>query len=202
LHFLLELIAALSMLRLQLCGRKVRQDVLLEELKKYNVKAKVAAHKINTDEIAAIRFLSGTSSDFQRGLKIIWGTDKLQHTSITLSMLAAPWLSKHGELPVTQKDNPTWYGILQVSPQKLEYWLRRADGRFAAKAGNPTYSRFSAQAKWTHTAKLQHPSPGGGHTGQRKGPKLAEFHVQDVEGPRLAGLDCAVLPRRPGQGPV
>jgi hypothetical protein len=113
--------------------RKSRPDVLAEEIKKYNSKATARAHKINSDEISAVRFLAGGTPEFLKLLKIIWGTDKLQHTSITLSMLSAAWLNRSSELAVTQKDNPTWYSILQVTPQKLEFWLRRADGRFAVR---------------------------------------------------------------------
>lgn len=66
--------------------RKSRQQVLSDIIKEYNKAEKVRACKINTDEMAAIRFLSMRDDHFISHLKVIWGADRIGNTAVPMNM--------------------------------------------------------------------------------------------------------------------
>jgi hypothetical protein len=66
--------------------RKSRQQVLVDLIKDYNKGEKVRSCKINTDEIAAIRFLSLRDETFISHLKVLWGADRIGNTAVPMNM--------------------------------------------------------------------------------------------------------------------
>jgi hypothetical protein len=112
-------------------------------MKAYNTKASVRSHKINGDEMQAVKFLAEQDETFVRRLKSIWGTEKLQHTSMPLSLLCSNFLSDASELPIAQKANPVWHQILTPTAAKRQQWLNRVDGRFQEKATGEGHLPFS-----------------------------------------------------------
>jgi len=66
--------------------RKSRQQVLVDFIRDYNKGEKVRSCKINTDEIAAIRFLSLRDEAFINHLKVLWGADRIGNTAVPMNM--------------------------------------------------------------------------------------------------------------------
>jgi hypothetical protein len=66
--------------------RKSRQQVLVDLIKDYNKDEKVRSCKINTDEIAAVRFLSQRDEAFINHLKVLWGADRIGNTAVPMNM--------------------------------------------------------------------------------------------------------------------
>ena len=85
---------------------------------------------MTTNEIKGLKTVFRMDAAFQRRLKLIWGGDKLNHTSINLEMISQDFLDLSRPLSVSRHDNPTWHRILTKSAPKFMAWLERSDGRF------------------------------------------------------------------------
>ncbi len=80
--------------------RKNYQQLLMDAITEYNRLEENRALRVQTDEIAAIKFLAGRSAEFIKQLKMIWGNHRPQHTAIPMNLLGEKWLQPEEPLPV------------------------------------------------------------------------------------------------------
>ena len=99
-------------------------------IKDHQKREEVRRAKLNTNEIKGLKTVFRMDTAFQRRLKLIWGGDKLNHTSISLDLISQDFLDLSRPLTVNKHDNPTWFRILTKSASKFMAWLERSDGRF------------------------------------------------------------------------
>ena len=99
--------------------RKTNVELLNECIKVHQKMEKVARAKLTTDEIRGLKILSKQSNHFKQILASIWGTDKLQYTAVPLDLISSPFLDLATELPIDKKLNPTWYGLLTKTVEKM-----------------------------------------------------------------------------------
>ena len=111
-------------------SRKSAGELLEDCIKEYQRLESVRRAKLTTNEIKGLKVVFRMDIAFQRRLKIIWGGDKLHHTSITLELIASDFLDLSKHIGVDKQANPTWFRILSKTPAKFLAWLERSDGRF------------------------------------------------------------------------
>jgi hypothetical protein len=92
-----------------------------------------SAFRINPEEVSGIVFISLRTPIFIRRLKIIWGSEKPQHTAMPLQLLGSAWLSPSYPLPFRKEENPAWAAALAPREPLYEEWLIRVGSRFEAK---------------------------------------------------------------------
>lgn len=114
-------------------ARKSRTDQLQECLVSYNKSQKVGGCRILPDERSAIKLLSYMSDDFVRTLRRQWSRYRVPDSAVPMALLASKFLQRTNELPVSNKENTLWYGILSPSASKYDLWLKRVIGRFEAR---------------------------------------------------------------------
>ena len=130
---LLQLQFAMSRLvtHLQSSGsRKSTVEILSDCIKDFQKREAVRRAKLTTNEIKGLKAVFRMSNAFQARLKVIWGGDKLNHTSVTLDLISQDFLDMTKGLSVDKATNPTWFRILTKSQPKFMEWLERTDGRF------------------------------------------------------------------------
>ena len=129
---ILAMASSLKHAGLNVVGQSVKDDVFFEKVKAYQDRFKSEPQKrFHTDELVGLKLLAHVDETFLRLLRSIWSSEKIQLTSVPLSLLAnSSWLNPNSALQVSQQDNPVWYDILSWSIEKMNVWLLRVDGRF------------------------------------------------------------------------
>jgi hypothetical protein len=179
--------------------------MLLKTIQKFN-KTAVTREMINSDEVAAIRFLCHRDKPFLTLVKKAWGMDQREHTAVPLVLLSAPYLCHSADLPVDQKTNPMWFGILTPSNKKYELWIRRAIGKFESKAppSNP-HNLNVALSRKLNSQHFQLPGAANHRCWQGSEPQKFRTHIQGSrvgQGTRLAnGLRVHCLTPHPAGPP-
>jgi len=74
-----------------------------------------------------------TTPKFLYNLSVIWGQEKPQYTALPNNLLASPFLQHNARLPVTEKENPTWFRYLQKSDAKRDEWISRIGAYWSGK---------------------------------------------------------------------
>ena len=113
-------------------SRRSKEDLLKTAISEFNNNEQ-SAFRINAEEIAGIVFISSRTPLFLRRLKIIWGSEKPQHTAMPLQLLGSAWLSPSYPLPFRKEEKPGWAAALAPRELLYEEWIARAGGRFEAK---------------------------------------------------------------------
>ena len=111
-------------------SRKSAVELLQDCIKDHQKREAVRRAKLTTNEIKGLKAVFRMSSEFQRRLKLIWGGDKLTHTSITLDLISQDFLDMGKPIAVDKQSNPTWFRIMTKSQAKFMAWLERSDARF------------------------------------------------------------------------
>jgi hypothetical protein len=85
-------------------SRKSRNVLLIEAIAEFNKHEENKSLRVITDELAAIRFLANMDEPFLQELKVIWGTERPQHTAIPMNLLGEKWLQPEemSSVPVPQ----------------------------------------------------------------------------------------------------
>jgi hypothetical protein len=113
---------------------KAAAAVFDEVITAYNKLEKVKSCKLSADETACIKLIARSSQEMKVLLSVIWGDDKMQHTSVPMSLLASKFLDDTTDLAVPHA-NGTWTKILGVTEAKRICFIKRCHGRFLDKAG-------------------------------------------------------------------
>jgi hypothetical protein len=120
------------------CGHVVKRRLqpgqnelalMLEEVKNYNRQRWVPGGKASNDEIAGLKVLCVRWETTIQFLEGIWGSDRVDNTSLPLAVVAMKALDRSAELPVQKSSNPCWYEILTPNAAKRDCFLRRIAGR-------------------------------------------------------------------------
>lgn len=80
--------------------RKPRRQLLDEAITNFNKKESHRLFKINSEEIAAIKFLSERSKAFCNKVKLAWGVERPEFSAVTLTLLSQSFLRGTTPLPV------------------------------------------------------------------------------------------------------
>ena len=103
--------------------------LMLEEVKNYNRQRRVSGDKASNDEIAGLKVLCVCWETTIQFLEGIWGSDRVDNTSLPLAVVAMKALDRSAELPVQKSSNPCWYEILTPNAAKYDCFFRRIAGR-------------------------------------------------------------------------
>ena len=91
------------------------------------------AHKLTTDETAAIRLLARSDPKFVEEVGKIWSLEKMCYTCLPLNLISAKFLLEETDTGADPISNPMWFKIFTVTEEKKWWWLQRVRGRFNAK---------------------------------------------------------------------
>ena len=106
--------------------KKTTDDLVLGILRRFTKRERVNRAKYSNPEIKAVRFLVSMMEHSPKTVAFIqsvWAKTPMHQSSIALDTLACTFLDAASEVAVRRDTNPTWYGILTWTVEKVHEFV-------------------------------------------------------------------------------